>query len=640
MTACVPDLPPIPSRFGFAFSGDGRWATCLRGSQDEITLERWDLARSAPSRRTVAAGPIDRRTCAIPLDDGRVVVMRPPDGPSGRGEILLAEPPESPDASTTTRATCATPPMLTGYLLAAPSPDQTTLLITLDDTRHSRIWRLSGRRPHLEPVLRVPGTLSGGVWLDGGRLLALDHTALDHTAGGHRANGIVVDLRERSWRRAWSVSATSDDRIAAYSPRTDHLAVTSGSPGAERIGLRLSGAGPVRFPTVLNRSPHPRTPLTFDAGGHRLLIHEVHGAASRLLVYLPAEDRVEPIPGPAGTLWPPASWTGEPIHIRFSAPHQPPTLATVPGAAIPAATTAAAGAAASTSIASTGGVAGHRWSTSPHPVDDRAAWKGADLVELPGPAGTIEAIVYGGPDWRRSRHLVMALHGGPLSSWRFEFDPLLQHLAAAGIAVLAPNYRGSTGYGMEHLRPVIGDWAGPDLDDVVHLARAITATRDGGQPRPILLGASYGAYLALLAAGADPGLWSRCVALAPFTSAPSLHQSADAAVRDRVARLSGLGHDDRTGPRRDVLDGCGRITAPLLLVHGTRDQIIPVGQSRALRRRLLELGRTEGPDFAYVEVDDDHVAVVQAWPDVLRETVVRFCLGRERHRFHTGQEGR
>ncbi|TDD94795.1 alpha/beta hydrolase family protein [Actinomadura rubrisoli] len=627
MSVAVPDLPGIPSRFGFAFSGNGRWATCLSTVQDQVTLERWDLARAVPSRRALGGGStgagggggcagtggdgreiVDRRSRPLPLDDGRVLVARAAAGergePEGHGTVIAAQA-DGADLAVTRSWPVSS--MLAGYLMAAPGSPQVVVLVAVEDERHSRIWRLSDSAPAMEPVLRIPGVLSGGVWLDDGRTLALDHTD-----AGRQADSIVVDLRERTWRRVWSVAETTTDRIVAYSPRSRVLVLTTNSSGgrqagAQRIGLWSPGGGPVRFPEALNRSAGARTPLTFDESGDRLLVGEVHGATSRLLVYTPDGDRIEPMPGPPGTLWPPASWRDDRIHLRFSAPDQPPTLATVRRPARSG------------------------WSLAARPPGAFSGWKGAELVELPGPAGPIEAVVYGGPRWRECRRLVMALHGGPLSAWRFEFDPLLQHLAAAGIAVVAPNYRGSTGYGERHLRAVIGDWGGPDLQDVVHLARAIARSRDdAAQPGPVLLGGSYGAFLALLAACLDPRLWSGCVALAPFTSASSLYRDAADPVRDRVARLNRLEDGGERHSQRDILRVCAALEAPLLLAHGTRDEVIPVEQSRALRRRLLELGRTEGAGFDYVEVDDDHTSVVQAWPSVLRKAVVRFCLTAER----------
>jgi dipeptidyl aminopeptidase/acylaminoacyl peptidase len=261
----------------------------------------------------------------------------------------------------------------------------------------------------------------------------------------------------------------------------------------------------------------------------------------------------------------------------------------------------------------------------------QAGWAKAELIELPGPAGPIEAIAYGGPGWQSCPHLVVALHGGPLSSWRFDFDPLFQCLAQAGAAVVAPNYRGSTGYGDEHLRAVVDNWGGPDLEDVLHLGRSLRNERGRRQlPMPVVLGASYGAFLALLAASGEPQLWSACVALAPFVSGPSLHGCADIAVRDRIEQLGGLKRvSDTLGPR-DVLQACTSLSAPLLLIHGKKDDTIPVEQSRLLRRRLAELGRTEGTDFEYLETNGGHKEVAVAWPNDLRQKIMSFCLAHTR----------
>ncbi|CND70425.1 peptidase S9 prolyl oligopeptidase [Mycobacterium tuberculosis] len=637
-------LPPVPTRFGFAFSGRGGWGACLRAAGDEVTLERWELDRPVPLRSALAgdAAPragdgLDRRCGVLPLDDGRVLVLRPATGargdPAGHGTVLAAEPAAG---GLRIARSWPVPAMLAGFLLAAPGPAGTIVLVTVEDERHSRIWWLHWRLPAPEAVVRIPGVLAGGVWVDGGRTLALDRTT-----AAHRTEGVLVDLRDRSWRRVWSVSDTTTDRIAAFSPRSGVLAVTTTSPGAQQpgtaqIGLRFPGGGPVRFPEALNRSTRPRAPLCFDTAGRNLLVRETRGAAERLAVYAPEHESLTPVPGPPGMLWPPAHWAEDGrIHLRYAAPNRPPTLATVPSAP------------------------GDGWWLAPDAPahdcadDDRAdndrtdagcanagwanagwadtGWADAGTADLPGPAGPIETIVYGGTGWRRARHLVIALHGGPLASWRLGFEPLFQHLAAAGIAVAAPNQRGSTGYGEAHLRPVIGDWGGADLDDVVHLARGIGRDRAAaGLPRPVVLGGSYGAFLALLAACRAPELWSGCVALAPFTSAAGLHGGASGAVRERVSRLSRCDAPGTAGGGRDVLRACAAVTAPLLIVHGVRDEVVPVAQSRALRARLLELGRTEGVDFDYLEADDDHNGVVQAWSPVLREAVVRFCLAADR----------
>lgn len=587
------------ARFNAAFSANGRWGVCLRADDEDLALEHWTLTSEEAECRTIPDVAVDRGMYPLPLDDGRILLLRS-EGTrtSGRHALMLLQPGERGIR----RQRLADIPGLGGYLLPSQSSRQLGFIVTLDDPEHSTIWRLSASPPHIELILQVPGSLSGGVWLDGDSSVV----AVNQSCGSYRSSGIVIDLTQRSWRRIWSVSDASIDRIVLASPRSKLLVVTTNSAGEERLGWGILGDSTVRFPETLHRAGYVRQALTLDEPGERLLVREVAGAASRLLVYRPADDQLTPIASPPGSISAPASWAGNLIRLRFSAPHQPPTLRTVQLGMRP------------------------RWSVG---RDDHSAsqpaWAQAELIELPGPAGPIEAITYGGPDWRSCQHLVVALHGGPLSSWRFEFDPLFQGLAQAGAAVVAANYRGSTGYGDEHLRAVVDNWGGPDLEDVLHLGRSLGSERARRQlPKPVVLGASYGGFLALLAASHEPELWSACVALAPFLSGPRLHSCADIAVRSRIEQLGGLKRiDDAIGPR-DVLRVCGSLSAPLLLIHGSKDETIPVEQSRLLRRRLSELGRTEGVDFEYLETDSAHDEVALVWLKVLRQKIVSFCLAR------------
>lgn len=586
------------ARFNFAFSENGRYGLCLRTSNDDLALERWTLTWEEAACQAILDVAVNRETQALPLDDGRILLQRNSQNISGRHEFAILKPER--DGSCLQRL--GEIPMLGGYLLPSPSSAQLGFLVTLDDPEHSTIWRLSASPPRISLVVRVPGSLSGGVWLDG----EAGVLALNQTCGSCYSSGIVIDLPQESWTRVWSVSDTSTDRIVRYSPRSKLLIVTTNFSGEERLGWGLLGEQTVHFPEALYRAGYVRQALALDDYGERLLVHEIAGAVSRLFVYSPANDRLRPLPIPPGTVSSPASWAGDLIRFCFSAPDQPPTLATVRLGTEP------------------------RWTLSPdHEIEKQPAWAHAELVEFQGSAGPIEAIVYGGPDWRQRRHLVMALHGGPLSSWRFEFDPLFQCLAMAGVAVVAPNYRGSTGYGDEYLRAVIGNWGGRDLDDVLALGQSLEKERGRlALPRPIVLGSSYGAFLALLAACKSPSLWSACVALAPFLSGPSLHENADVMIRKRIEKLGGLNQIDDTSGPRDVLRVCTSFSAPLLLIHGTNDERIPVEQSRMLRRRLIELGKAEGVDFEYLEADSDHGGVALAWPKALRQKVVRFCLDR------------
>lgn len=598
MTTVAPVTAPVISdRVDFVFSGSGRYSVCLRVGDEDLTLERWTLTSEQARCQAIPDVAVDRGTRALPLDDGRVVLFHTGGRSTSRPpELTLLKP---VDGTFSQQRLGAIPALCGGHLLPSPNSDQLGFVVAIDDPEHSTIWRLPASAGPPEPVMQVPGFLTGGVWLDGEACVL----GINQTFDGSRSSGITVDLAQGSWKRIWSVSDTTRDQILLYSPHSKLVILSSSVSGQQRLGWARLGDPAVHFPETLHRPGYLREALALDDRGERLVVHEVTGATSRLLVHTPADDRLAVLADLPGRISAPASWAGELIRFRFSTPCRTPALATVrfgPES---------------------------WWSVSRgHKLDIQSCGPPAELITLEGRAGPIEAIVYGGPDWRQREHLVVALHGGPLSAWRFEFEPLFHCLSAAGVAVVAPNYRGSTGYGEEHLRAVIGNWGGPDLDDVLDLGRGLNKDRGSHQmSRPVVLGVSYGAFLALLAACHEPQLWSACVALAPFLSGTRFYDSANVAVRRRIERLGGLRQiDDAIGPR-DVLRACASLSAPLLLMHGSKDETIPVEQSRTLRQRLLVHGRTEGVDFEYVEVDSDHAGLVLAQRKKLNQQVVRFC---------------
>jgi pimeloyl-ACP methyl ester carboxylesterase len=307
---------------------------------------------------------------------------------------------------------------------------------------------------------------------------------------------------------------------------------------------------------------------------------------------------------------PTARWTSGGLHLVVSGPRCPTTVMTVtPG---------------------TAGTPEHRPSRGGRELGPSGDWARAHAEVLDGPAGPIEAVIYGGPRWRESALLLIALHGGPHTAWRLNFDPLLQDLAAAGVAVVAPNQRGSTGYGPAHRDAIRGAWGGPDLADLRYLAESIAASRGGlGLPRPRLFGVSYGAFLALLAAAAAPELWSHCVAIAPFCSARGLYSDGSDGVRSFLRRHGALDViDDALGPR-DLELLAPRITARLLIVHGAADGTIPVSQPRRIVTALERAGRRTGTDFTYREIPGGHDPLLNTGDDAARRHVIQFLASQD-----------
>ncbi len=592
----TPSVTRSVSRTNFSFAPDGRQATCLRSGDRERALELWSFRSLQADRRVLCGVPaVDPATQALPLCDGRVLLHPHPVGrPGGEHPVYLLDP----KGGHVEVRELGGIPALGGYLLPGPSTRQLGVVVSRDDPDNCTIWRVTADPADVTPVLRLPGVASGGVWLDAEAGLL----GLNLTEPGRGTAAVLTDLTHGTWSPFFSVYEASDDRIAGYSPASRLLVVSTTARGESRLGLvRLGTRDALQFPVALHGDGSPRHFLTFDETGERLLLHEQAGATSRLLSYTVAEDRLTTLATPPGMIQPQASWSNGVIRAPFSTPTTPLTVLSV-------------------------AADGERRCAVATPDTPASSVADADLVKLEGPAGPVEAIAYGGPQWQSSQHLVLALHGGPLASWRLEFTPLFQDLAAAGIAVLAPNYRGSCGYGSQHMRAVLGAWGGPDLWDVTHIARRLARERaERGLAAPVVYGVSYGAFLTLLAAAVAPRLWSAAVAVAPFLSGRRLHDTSPPWVAQRLERLGALETvTDALGPR-DALLRCAEITAPLLVVHGTDDETIPVSQSRALRRRLRQLGRDEATDFCYHELPGDHNDLTQNQPAALRELIVRFC---------------
>ncbi|WP_405017143.1 alpha/beta fold hydrolase [Kitasatospora sp. NBC_00070] len=634
-------------RLSFTFAIDGSHAACLAaGADGGWYAESWRLPAEGPAEPTALPLPGNRseslHSQLVSLPNGQVLVCRH-DG--DRHTLLLLSAPTAEHPTIEQELTTLRRPGL--RLLAMPGgprPAGAPVAVALGtDTRPvTTVWLVPADGTAPMEVAELPGLHGGGVWLDHtGRLLALDRV--------HRGKvrTVLLDLELGQVTPLLEISEQSNDRLALYDPDTRFAMVRSDATGTDRLGWGLlGGREPLRFPETLHVPGVFLRPIALDRqsapDGRRVVLQVDHGASSALTLWQPELNRLTALPVPPGRLGAVGHWSAAGLRMPYSAPDHPAALATMDvdalvergqpaqAAAVPLPLQLAPlGRGSDRSVQpgrGTAGPVGWRLDGSAGPGDG-GRWHPAQSLQLAGPAGPIEAVVYGGDAWLSSPHLVLALHGGPADAWRLEFDPALQRMAAEGLAVLAPNQRGSTGYGTEHAMAIRGAWGGPDLADVLHLLEGVAGQRAAlGLEPPALFGVSYGAFLALLAtAHAPPGQVARCAVVAPFLSGARLLAEAAAPVRALTTRLGGGDPiDDRRGPR-DVLQLAHRIGTPLLILHGDRDEVVPVSQSRALRHELLRLGRAEGSDFRYVEAAGaGHEVLAEEGAAVLHELLAAF----------------
>ena len=186
--------------------------------------------------------------------------------------------------------------------------------------------------------------------------------------------------------------------------------------------------------------------------------------------------------------------------------------------------------------------------------------------------------------------VVMVVHGGPEARFAPRYDPFIIRLVAEGIAVAAPNVRGSAGWGR---RFVSLDDRRLRLNSVRDLTavHASLAERGVDATRVAVIGASYGGYMTLAALAVYPALWAAGIATVGISSLVTfLEHTSPYRRRFREVEYGFLDSDRDFLIEASPMTHVDQIRAPLMLIHGANDPRVPVGEARQLHASLLARG--------------------------------------------------
>ncbi|MRG95471.1 alpha/beta hydrolase family protein [Polyangium spumosum] len=234
-----------------------------------------------------------------------------------------------------------------------------------------------------------------------------------------------------------------------------------------------------------------------------------------------------------------------------------------------------------------------RATKSHHAGIDTSRLVPAELITMKASDGkTISFFYYQTPpNAGEKRPVVISVHGGPEGQAQPNFSPLVQWLALSGYAVAAPNVRGSTGYGKSFSHLDDKEKREDSVRDLSEVGKFIAARPDVDPARIALLGGSYGGYMVLAGLTLYPDQWAAGVDIVGIANFRTfLEQTAPYRRHLREAEYGSLAKDGAFLDRVSPIHKVDRIKAPLMVVHGTRDPRVPIGEARQIAEAVKKRG--------------------------------------------------
>jgi len=193
-------------------------------------------------------------------------------------------------------------------------------------------------------------------------------------------------------------------------------------------------------------------------------------------------------------------------------------------------------------------------------------------------------------------------HGGPESQTVNEWYIRPEFLVAQGFAVLAPNYRGGTGYGRAWRRLSDQDLGGADMEDIIAGGRWLVKNGYCAPDRLGAIGTSYGGYAVAHILEKAPDLWAVGVSVVGYFN----WMTATTNERGYLQRYDRqkMGHPDTDADRfrkYSPIYFLDSIRAPVLFTGGAHDPRCPVTEARAMVEEMQKMGKT----VDYLEFPDE-----------------------------------
>lgn len=199
---------------------------------------------------------------------------------------------------------------------------------------------------------------------------------------------------------------------------------------------------------------------------------------------------------------------------------------------------------------------------------------------------------------------VLSLHGGPESQEVPYYYHFYQYLLQAGIAVLAPNIRGSTGYGKAYMRLIHRDWGGGELKDIEAAVQFLRANPEIDKERIGIYGGSFGGFAVLSAVTRLPDFWCAAVDFCGPSNLVTFAESVPEFWKPTMKEWLGDPNDPEDRKlllERSPITYLNQAKTSILIIQGANDPRVVKRESD----QMVEALRNKGVRVEYMVFEDE-----------------------------------
>lgn len=203
---------------------------------------------------------------------------------------------------------------------------------------------------------------------------------------------------------------------------------------------------------------------------------------------------------------------------------------------------------------------------------------------------------------KKNLPMMIDIHGGPEGQETPMFNPFLQYMLKEGIAVAAPNIRGSTGYGKTYTHLDDAEKRLDSVRDIEEMVKFLVREGIADEKRIGVMGGSYGGFMTLSCAARLPKLWACAVdTVGMFNLVTFLENTAPYRRVHRESEYGNLKEQRQMLYEVSPVSKVDEIIAPLMVIHGANDPRVPVGEAEQVVDRL----KARGVTVDYLRYEDE-----------------------------------